>query len=327
MRAKIEELTASKRFDVAVLSGKQTLPAVRTLRGVPVVADVCDAASVRIRGQLACAELRQTPGLFGSYLRMRRIEQRLMRRASSLVFASCRDRDSLRPDAGQNAAVVPNGVDLDYWQRTTQLRETNKIVFTGAMHYSPNADAAKYLIRHIMPCVRKAIPDAELTIVGRDPRPDLLAAAAGQTGVIVTGFVEDVRPYLERATVFAAPLRFGAGIQNKVLEAMAMGVQVVASPVAADGLRTEDGWTPPIEVAEKKEAFAQAILRELRLAELHPEPSTLTREYVQSHFDWPEAVDKLERVLFRATTRRTRTIEPNTRTLATVGEPVAAGES
>ncbi|MFV1963878.1 MAG: glycosyltransferase [Pirellulaceae bacterium] len=322
MRRAIEELVDSKRFDVALLSGKQTLPAARALRGMPLVIDVCDAVSARILGHLSRAELRQAPRLFGSYLRMKSIERSLMRSASYLVFASCRDRDSLCQDPTQCAAVVPNGVDLDYWRRSSAAPDTGKIVFTGAMHYPPNADAAQYLIREILPRVRTAVPDAECSIVGRDPQPRILAAAEGQEGVHVTGYVDDVRPYLDRATVFAAPLRFGAGIQNKVLEAMAMEVPIIASPIAAAGLRTVDGRTPPIEVAEETDAFAQAIIRKLRCAA----PSAVARRYVQQHFRWPEAAGKLECILSRAVTRHAKRRVRGSSSVVAFGEPVAAGE-
>jgi len=117
------------------------------------------------------------------------------------------------------------------------------------MHYAPNVDAAFHLIRDVFPVVRVEIPDAQLHIVGRDPTPEL-RAAQNVPGVTIIGFVEDVRPWLEGATVFASPIRFGAGIQNKVLEAMAMELPVVASTVAADGLRTNEGTMPPVDIAD-----------------------------------------------------------------------------
>src|SRR5206468_215326 len=142
-----------------------------------------------------------------------------------------------------------------------------------AMEYPPNTDAALYLIEEILPLVQRTVPAAQALIVGRDP-PARLRSAGQRPGVTVTGFVDDVRPYLERATVFAAPLRFGAGIQNKVLEAMAMEVPVVASPLAADGLRTEDGAQPPLDVARTTEEFADRIARRLLEAQRDPAPDS-----------------------------------------------------
>jgi glycosyltransferase involved in cell wall biosynthesis len=134
--------------------------------------------------------------------------------------------------------------------------------------------------------------------VGRDPKPRL-AAAGAQPGVQVTGFVDDVRPFLERAAVFAAPLLFGAGIQNKLLEAMAMAVPVVASPLAADGLRTGDGGMPPLQTADDAAAFAAALAARLAAAQRDPTPDFAARQYVEEHFRWETNAAALEQVLHR----------------------------
>jgi glycosyltransferase involved in cell wall biosynthesis len=113
----------------------------------------------------------------------------------------------------------------------------------------------------------------------------------------VTGRVDDVRPYLERASVFAAPLRFGAGIQNKVLEAMAMEVPVVASTLAADGLRLDEGSSPPIEIADDPATVAAGIVRHLRAAEAGAAPAGDERRFVSSYFSWEASGAVLETVL------------------------------
>jgi glycosyltransferase involved in cell wall biosynthesis len=163
------------------------------------------------------------------------------------------------------------------------------------MDYPPNSDAAVQLATTILPLVQREAPEAEVLLVGRDPTPDV-QALADLPGVTVTGFVDDVRPYLERAAVFAAPIRFGAGIQNKVLEAMAMEVPVVASPLAADGLRTVDGRTPPIDVAATPSQFAAAILRHHRAAGTSP-PDAALRAYVAAEFDWARQAARVAHLL------------------------------
>jgi polysaccharide biosynthesis protein PslH len=115
-----------------------------------------------------------------------------------------------------------------------------------------------------------------------------------------------MRPYLERATCFAAPLRFAAGIQNKVLEAMAMEMHIVASPAAAGGVRTEQGREAPIEVAANASSFAQALIRQLHAGRTSPAINPQTREYVRQHFGWQQGAAKLEQVLTQAAGRRLR---------------------
>ncbi|MGH2427397.1 MAG: glycosyltransferase [Candidatus Limnocylindria bacterium] len=292
------ELTKDGGFDVCLLTGRRAYPALSRLADIPLVADVCDATSSRMRGALSHAGGSSRPLLYLRYLWARHAERQVIARAEHLVFASPRDRDALvdRRTRG-HAAIVPNGVDDDYWRRSTTRLGSHEVVFTGAMSYPPNADAAVYLIREIMPRVQREVPEASLSIVGRDPTPELVAAGS-RHGATVTGYVDDMRPHLERAAVFAAPLRFGSGIQNKLLEAMAMEVPVVASPLAGEGLTTEDGALPPIGLAEDAGEFARQLVTHLRSDQ--PEPSRLGRAFVQQHFSWPSSVERLEAVLNRA---------------------------
>jgi glycosyltransferase involved in cell wall biosynthesis len=296
MRSAVTQCLSEEPFDAVVFSGKRTYPAIAGLHDVPVVADICDATSVRIRGRMRHCSPARLPVLWLEYLQVRAVERRLARQVSWLVFASSRDREALMGSDGTRATIIPNGVDLDYWKRQSAERGADTIVMTGAMDYAPNSDAAFHLIQEILPLVRKTVPSAKLFIVGRDAQPDLLRAGA-ENDVCVTGLVPDVRPYLEQATVFAAPLRFGAGIQNKLLEAMAMGVPVVASPLAADGLRTEDGVLPPLSVARSKEEHAAEIVRSLVAARTDRAPDLEARRYVERHFDWGRGARKLEQVM------------------------------
>lgn len=300
LRDEVVELLREEPHDVVLFSGKRTYPALRATAGLPVVADVCDATSSRIRGNLRYASIRRFPLLLAEYVEVRRIERALVRRAVHLLFASVRDRDALLGEGERDrATVLPNGVDLAFWQRPVdQPLGRDEIVFTGAMDYPPNTDAALYLIDEILPRVRREIPTAHLSIVGRDPVPALVRAGSAE-GVTVTGLVPDVRPYLTAAAVFAAPLRFGAGIQNKILEALAMGVPTVAGPNGAAGLVTTDGIRPPLTVAPARDpdAFAAAVVEQLRASVADPRPSPEERVFVEQNFTWRRSGDLLDRAL------------------------------
>jgi len=296
MSAAIARLTEEERFEAVLFSGKDTYPALAGVNGLPVIVDMCDATSIRIRGGLRYTSLLRLPLLLCDYERVRRAERQLFRRAAHLLFGSVRDREAVLGPAAKHASVMPNGVDTDFWRRSSHERGAETVVFTGAMGYPPNTDAALYLIEDIMPLVRRAVPGAQALIVGRDP-PPRLRDAGRRPGVTVTGFVDDMRPYLERATVFAAPLRFGAGIQNKLLEAMAMGVPVVASPLAAEGLRTEAGERPPVQVAQDAQQFAELITEHLAGWSSQPAPDAKARRFILDHFVWERSGAKLEQVL------------------------------
>jgi glycosyltransferase involved in cell wall biosynthesis len=306
LRDEVVELLRVVPHDVVLFSGKRTYPALGPAVGLPVVADVCDATSCRVWGNLRYASIGRFPLLLAEYLEVRWIERALLRRAAHALFASVRDRDALLDPADRSrATVLPNGVDLDYWQRPEGVGlGRNEVIFTGGMDYPPNSDAALFLIREVMPRVRAAVPEAHLSIVGRDPIPRLVAAGR-QAGVTVTGLVPDMRPFLATASVYAAPLRFGAGIQNKLLEALAMGLPTVASPSGAGGLVTTEGIRPPLRVASPKDpaAFAAALVELLRSTDADPTPPTDGRTFVARNFSWERSGELLDAVLRDAARR------------------------
>lgn len=295
LRATLEEVRQKARVDVALVCGRETDPAMDALVGIPVVRDICDAASVRISGRMPYARPLRRAWLHVEHRRMREMERRLVERADHALFASRRDLDAV-VDSFHDASVVPNGVDLDYWQRSTKDCDPQTILLTGAMDYRPNTDAALFLAEEIFPKLRARWPEAQLILAGRDAPPELVRVGA-HPGISVTGFVEDMRPYLERATVFAAPLRFGAGIQNKLLEALAMGVPVVTSSLAGNGIRTDLGGAPPVCVADDPDAFAEQLSRCLDASPERDRVVCEGRAYVREHFSWEGSAARLAAVL------------------------------
>jgi glycosyltransferase involved in cell wall biosynthesis len=127
------------------------------------------------------------------------------------------------------------------------------------MDWSPNEDAVRFFVHEILPRIRQAVPDATLTVVGRNPSPGLVALAAREPGVTVTGRVEDVRPYMDRAALYVVPIRIGGGTRLKIFEAMAMGLPVVSTRVGAEGLPVRDGRD--VVLADAPAAFASAAIR------------------------------------------------------------------
>ncbi len=169
------------------------------------------------------------------------------------------------PLARNKIAAFENGVDAEYFSPDRDYpnpyaANMQSIVFTGAMDYWPNIDAVRWFAEQVFPVIRKKIPDAQFTIVGSHP-PPAVRSLAHQPGVIVTGGVPDVRPYLAHATCAVAPLRIARGVQNKVLEAMAMARPVVITPQASEGIRARAGID--FELAQDAATFAAAVLQHL----------------------------------------------------------------
>jgi sugar transferase (PEP-CTERM/EpsH1 system associated) len=174
-----------------------------------------------------------------------------------------------------------------------------KIVFTGNMDYWPNADAAIWFANEAMPLLRGRQPAAEFWVVGANPGPGVRDLAK-LPGVRVTGRVEDVRPYLAHASLAVCPLRIARGIQNKVLEAMAMGKPVIASPPAFEGVRARAGCD--LLVAEGAAAFADQI--EDVLSGQHPQLGQRARQAMEQGYAWSKVLQPLDTYLEACDTQR-----------------------
>jgi glycosyltransferase involved in cell wall biosynthesis len=206
-------------------------------------------------------------------------------------------------DPAPHVHVVPNGVDADFFCRTTDECSQATLIFSGKMSYHANITAAHFLLDEIMPRVWAARSDVQVLIVGADPPPSFKERAAHSNGrVVVTGTVADVRPYMERATIAVAPMVYGAGVQNKVLEAMAMQLPVITSPLAAAPL----GAQPDRElwVATDAAEFAATIITALDAPALRAALAQNGRRFVQDHYSIRASVEKLQQVYRLAGQRR-----------------------
>jgi glycosyltransferase involved in cell wall biosynthesis len=175
-------------------------------------------------------------------VRLYRAERRARRRYHGHVMCSRVDLNRLIAIAGRAPArVVPNGVDLDFFQPApSEAGDRRTLVFVGTMDYPPNIDAARWFAAEIWPLLRQKAPDVEALFVGHRPAPEVLAL--GETpGITVTGGVDDVRPYLRDASAVIVPVRIGEGTRLKILEAMAMERPVISTRTGAEGLRVKDG--------------------------------------------------------------------------------------
>ncbi len=191
--------------------------------------------------------------------------------------------------------VLPNGVDLDHFVPPDSPREPATLVFSGKMSYHANVTAATYLLSQVMPLLWRERPDVRVQIAGKDPPSSLYRQSAECGGrVTITGTVPDVLPYLQQATIAVAPMSYGAGIQNKVLEAMACATPVVATPQAVAALDARDG--EDLLVADGAPAFARRVLSLLDDADLRNRIGRSGRRYVTACHDWNTITAELEAI-------------------------------
>jgi polysaccharide biosynthesis protein PslH len=228
-------------------------------------------------------------------------ERRLAARCDASVFVSEQEAALFRELAPESAArvqAIDNGVDTDYFSPDRTYENpydpgSANLVFTGAMDYWANVDAVTWFAREVFPAVRAGCPEARFVIVGARPLPEVRRLGR-EPGIRVTGAVHDVRPYLAYAHAAVAPLRIARGVQNKVLEAMAMARPVVATPQALDGLRECPGmrW----RVARDAPVMAQLCLDALGDAEAQARGAQ-ARACVLAHYSWAEHMDRLGALL------------------------------
>jgi glycosyltransferase involved in cell wall biosynthesis len=229
----------------------------------------------------------------------------------------------------QNVSVVSNGVDLDYFSPTfsqeqatnIQQRETSNqqpetgnqypatrnqppatgnqqpvIVFTGAMDYYANVDGVVWFTKEILPLIKKEIPAIQFYIVGSNPTKEVLSLSSNN-GVTVTGYVPDTREYLNRATVVVVPLRIARGIQNKILEAIAMGIPVVATPQAFEGIEAQPGRD--LILGENAEKIAESVIKLIKEVSLRKSLSGSGRAVIEKNYCWTKNLEKLNNILMR----------------------------
>jgi glycosyltransferase involved in cell wall biosynthesis len=195
---------------------------------------------------------------------------------------------------GASITVLPNGVDLEYFTPGLDAeRAKQTLVVSGKMSYHANVSMVLYLVSEIMPKVWKNRAETELWIVGKDPTGEIIALGKHKN-IVVTGTVDDIRPYLQKATVAVSPLTYGAGVQNKVLESMACATPVVASPLAVSSLDIQDGHD--VLVAEKPDDFARQILQLLGDEQLRKRVGKAGRLYVEKYHNWGNLAAELEGV-------------------------------
>lgn len=225
-------------------------------------------------------------------IRLKRYEHLIFNKFDNLTIISEQDKKLIVNIDNHNIEVVPNGVDYSTYQYKNEPKEYD-LIFTGNMGYPPNIDSAIYIVNYIMPLVWSKIPEAKLVIVGAEPDTKVLNLKSDK--VTVTGWVDDISDYYAKSKVFIAPMQIGTGLQNKLLEAMAMKLPSITSDLANNALGAIHAQN--ILIGEEPEEYAKHVVNLLQNDGLYATISEEGYRYVKEHYTWEGSTTILEKLL------------------------------
>lgn len=306
LEATVRRLAAGHPFDVALVFGSSMAPYwLRQWRRsrLPAIMDFADVESERYRHYARRAHGLRRWIYAREHRQLARYEEELAERATRSVFVSEAEARLFRERVPEGVESIENGVDGGFFARPELSApvEPYRVVFVGQMDEQANLDAVRWYADRVHSQLRVRFPQITLDVVGPNPGREV-QELRGRPGIRITGWVDDVRPYLWSASVAIAPMRIDQGTQNKVLEAMAASVPVVVTPAAARGLGRSEG--PHLSVAHAPHDFAEAVAVLLEDPGAARAQAHAALEFVDSHHSWDRAAARMEELLREAAAER-----------------------
>jgi len=294
MKLKVRQLINSGKYDVAyfhLIRSAQYFPEYSVKNSVLNVIDFTDAVSLYLK-RFFSIEKNVFKKIFLDIERKRIEEYETIANKFDAVFiCSDVDREYLRQQGIEaNTKILRNGVDIQYFRNENQEYDYNRIIFTGNMPYYANYDAAIYFSKEIFQLILKEVPAAKFYIVGQNP--PLKVRSLANKSIIVTGFVKDIKKEYLKSVVTVAPMRFGAGTLNKIIESLVLGVPVIATPIAVEGFPEE--IKNYISVASGSREFADIAIRYLKEPKLRQKFMEMDKSKIKELLSWENIVDQFE---------------------------------
>lgn len=305
LQERVQQTGQRTRFDLVMVHCAFAAQYVSRLSGAIRILDFGDLDSAK---WFAYARHRPFPFSLGYRLesgKLRSYERKLAAQSDYCTVTTEGERKEFETlGVAAPCRVIPNGVDCDYFAPRSVARSGSRVIaFLGRMDYFPNIDAVVHFSKAIFPIIRRSLPDAELRIVGSNPT-GTVRDLSRIPGITVTGYLPDVRPAVEDVAVAVVPLRIARGTQNKVLEFMAMGIPVVVTPEASQGIQAVVGRD--LLVASQPEEFAQKTVAVMQDGRLRAALSASGRRQVEMAHSWPASMKILDSVLEEAGTAAAR---------------------
>ena len=290
MRSKLKEVLKAHTFDAVHVQHLRMSPYMAHMKDIPRILDLPDAFSLYWERRKAVKRSLLTT-IFENIEQKRVLGyEPILKEYDMSLVCSQEDLEYMcKTHKTTNLRLLPNGVDMTTFAAGGHdYGHNNTLLFTGNMDYAPNVDAVGYFAESILPLIRAKMPDVKFVIAGQRPVPKVLALA--NDFITVTGFIKDLAAMYNTGSVVVAPLRFGAGTQNKVLEAMAMGIPVVCSNIGFAGLGIKSGEGAVMQT--DPEAFANSVIDLLSSEEERRHVGTAGMRVISTRFDW-DAITRL----------------------------------
>ncbi len=292
MRDKITEVINGEKIDGVYVHLLRMAQYVKDNKEINRILDLTDALSLSLQRSLKFRSHLFFLFYLAEWLKISIYEPRIIKHFNRCILVSNVDKEASKSlEGADNISIIPNGVDFEYFKPTGKEYSRNSIVFIGNLHSFPNKDAVLYFCRDIFPFIKKEIPDIKFYIVGINP-PNKILELAKDKNVIITGGVDDSRPYLSDAAAMVCPIRVATGMQNKILEAMAMGLPVISTSIATLWMdKKEDSG---VLIADTPAEFAKKVTEVIKDKNLREKLSISGRKLIVESYDWHKNIGKLE---------------------------------
>jgi len=261
-------------------------------QNIPKTLDYQDVFSKGVERRVHTSPFYLKPFLKLEYKRLLKYENKIFDYFDNKTIISEPDRKLIPHPERDKIVIVMNGVDTDFFKPINKKKEYD-IVFTGNMGYPPNVNGVEFLVKKILPIVRRNKPEIKVLIAGANP--DRKVIAVKSKNIHVTGWVEDIRECYSKARIFIAPMQIGTGLQNKLLEAMAMQIPCISSRLANNALNAKSG--KEIKIGDSAEEYAQHIIYLLDNKDKADEVALNGYNFVLNNYNWEKATKKLEELM------------------------------
>jgi glycosyltransferase involved in cell wall biosynthesis len=293
LQAAVVKEFRSGKYDVAICDFVQSALMFKRINKIPKILFQHNVESVILERHYRKANSILTKSLWWlQWKKMIRYEKKMSRVFDTVIAVSEKDKETFQKLYNlNNVSAIPTGVDVKYFEPdSAAYQEDNSLVFCGSMDWLANEDAVMFFIKDILPEIRRKNRDVKLTVVGRNPSPQLIRLVNNYPEIELTGWVEDIRPYILKSSLYIVPIRIGGGTRMKIFEAMSMGKTVISTSIGAEGLPVVDEENIVLE--DNPQKFADKIIDYLKNRQKRDSIGFAACVFVRKYFSWEHITDK-----------------------------------